>query len=444
MSSADIAAGLRVNATTVSRQLNQFGDRVIKSGAGRSTLWYLSRPLKALGDAHMLPIYRVDTAGSARKIAHLYLVFPANGYLVEYFRENATDGASSKGVEWAYYESLPWWLTDMRPQGFLGRSFANLLRTRGENLNADPRTWSDDEILSVLARYPQDNIGNLLIGEEAYKQWLHSAQPVSMSAAEVAEIAEAIARGEHFGSSTQGEHPKLIACLAGTECIVKFSGQVTQTAVDTVANRWADLLHVEALSSTILNQAIPGMAAINRAFQVNERTFMASQRFDRTTLGGRLGVISLSSLDAEFVGKAEQPWPVIMQALANADIVTEQALVHSKIAWAFGQLIANSDMHLGNLSVLNVRGRPYDLAPIYDMLPMHFAPTSAGDLPTQPRNINLCLQVDRVHWELAHPLALALWQQVIEHPSISDHFKILARLQLSVVKDFAAVIQRMA
>ncbi|WP_113907617.1 type II toxin-antitoxin system HipA family toxin YjjJ [Aliidiomarina celeris] len=443
MSATDIAASLRVNATTVSRQLNRLGERVIRAGAGRSTRWYLPRPLEATGGLYRLPVYRVDKARTVSKIAHLYSVFPAESYLVEYFRENKEQERSETVVEWTYFESLPWWLTDMRPQGFLGRSFANQLRERGELVDADPRMWSEDEILSMLAKHPQEGIGNLLLGEEAYRQWLHLSEAVSISDSEAAERAEAIARGEHFDSSAQGEQPKFIARIAGAECIVKFSGQVDQTEVDTVANRWADLLHVEALTSNVLNHSLPDIAAVNRTFQANGRTFMASERFDRTAKGGRVGVISLSSLDAEFVGKANQPWPVIMQVLANSKIVTEKAVVNSKVVWAFGQLIANSDMHLGNLSVLNVSGRPYPLAPIYDMLPMHFAPTAAGDLPAKPRDITLCLEVERVHWELAYPMALELWQRVIEHPNISDHFKAIARQQFEVVKDFSAVIERM-
>ncbi|RAJ98458.1 type II toxin-antitoxin system HipA family toxin YjjJ [Aliidiomarina maris] len=444
MSAAEIAAGLRVNATTVSRQLNRLGQRVIKTGAGRSTRWYLPRPLAATQGLHMLPVYRVDLAGTVSKIAHLYAVYPAESYLVEYFREGNTDQQPETIVEWTYFESLPWWLTDMRPQGFLGRSFANQLRAKGELIDADPRTWSEDQVLSVLAAYPQDSIGNLLVGEQAYQAWLLRSETLPMSDSEAAERAESIARGEHFNSSAQGEQPKFTACRAGVECIVKFSGRVEHTAMDTVANRWADLLQVEALSSKVLNRSLPDIAADNRSFRENGRTFMASRRFDRTLPGGRVGVISLSSLDAEFVGQANQPWPVIMQALANSNVVTELALVHSKIVWAFGQLIANSDMHLGNLSVLNEVGRPYRLAPIYDMLPMHFAPTSAGDLPMQTRAIGLCSHVSKVHWELAYPMAIELWQQVVQHPGISEHFKVLAQRQLEVVQDFAAVIHRMA
>lgn len=400
ISASELALRLGVNQATVSRHLKVLDAQVLRMGAGRSTRWCLRRPCMANPALFMLPVYRVNELGHALKIAHLYPVFPDGHYVVEYFR--AAESENQK-VEWSYYESLPWWLIDMRPQGFLGRSFARQLRNNNKLLNADPKAWSEDEVLFVLAEYPQDSIGNLLIGEKAYSEWLQREPSASIGYEEAAIIAEAIARGEHFDSSAQGEQPKFTAVLNNIDCIIKFSGAATQTVpaaeIDSVVKRWSDLLHVEALSSQVMNQAIPGIAAINTSFYAGSRTFMASQRFDRLAYGGRAGLISLSSLDAEFVGKASAPWPTIMTALAANKIVTNEALSHTKIVWAFGQLIANSDMHLGNLSVLNKGGRPFALAPVYDMLPMHYAPSAAGDLPLQSRAIQLCPDVEKLHWE---------------------------------------------
>ena len=46
----------------------------------------------------------------------------------------------------------------------------------------------------------------------------------------------------------------------------------------------------------------------------------------------------------------------------------------------FGTLIGNSDMHSGNLSFVAERGRPYNLAPAYDMTPMALAPRTGGGI----------------------------------------------------------------
>ncbi|TVP80016.1 MAG: hypothetical protein EA353_04940 [Puniceicoccaceae bacterium] len=56
----------------------------------------------------------------------------------------------------------------------------------------------------------------------------------------------------------------------------------------------------------------------------------------------------------------------------------------------FGELIANTDMHFGNLSYFLPDEAPYPLAPVYDMLPMQFPPaaparsSSAASSPPSP------------------------------------------------------------
>lgn len=442
MSAAELARGLRVDATTITRRLNRMDSQVIKAGEGRATRWYVRRTLSMLPGIEVLPIYRVDRSGKAEKMARLHIVYPDDSYLVEYFR---VDDASGKAYsEWKFYESLPWWLSDMRPQGFLGRSFAKRLRTGGEPLESDPAKWSEDDVLAVLAKFPQDHVGNLLVGDLAYTGWLQSAQEVAISDQQAGIKAEAIARGEHFDSSAKGEQPKFTTVLSEGECIVKFSGQVTQTEIDSVANRWADLLQAEALAATALNEVVFDLAAHNRAFSAQGRTLLASQRFDRTQCGGRLGVISFSSLDLEFVGKANGSWPELADALHQQGVITEQAVTQCKVAWAFGQLIANSDMHLGNVSALNCGGRPFELAPIYDMLPMHFSPNSAGDLPSTTFNIAVNPNVPKVCWQTAYVAADDFWRRVLASRFISRHFKSLAKQQLQVVEQFADTIKKMA
>ncbi|QTW19162.1 HipA domain-containing protein [Comamonas kerstersii] len=53
--------------------------------------------------------------------------------------------------------------------------------------------------------------------------------------------------------------------------------------------------------------------------------------------------------------------------------------IRSSIWDAFRQLIANTDRHYGNVSLL-WNGKRWELAPCYDMLPMHFMPVQ-GEVP---------------------------------------------------------------
>jgi hypothetical protein len=67
--------------------------------------------------------------------------------------------------------------------------------------------------------------------------------------------------------------------------------------------------------------------------------------------------------------------------LLTAKFVQKPPTEARNLLWAFGTLIGNSDMHSGNLSFVSEHGRPYDIAPAYDMTPMTFAPRSGGGLP---------------------------------------------------------------
>jgi serine/threonine protein kinase HipA of HipAB toxin-antitoxin module len=79
---------------------------------------------------------------------------------------------------------------------------------------------------------------------------------------------------------------------------------------------------------------------------------------------------------------------VVVQRLVAAGHVTPQSQAGAALLWAFGTLTGNTDMHSGNLSFTSLHGRPYQLAPAYDMLPMAFAPRGGGALAdTLPRPI---------------------------------------------------------
>ena len=68
-------------------------------------------------------------------------------------------------------------------------------------------------------------------------------------------------------------------------------------------------------------------------------------------------------------------------------------------------LIGNTDMHHGNLSFISSHGRPYQLAPAYDILPMGFAPKSGGGMVNTLRPALLVEAIDGEIWHDALDLA---------------------------------------
>jgi len=82
-----------------------------------------------------------------------------------------------------------------------------------------------------------------------------------------------------------------------------------------------------------------------------------------------------------------------------------EAAAGASLLYAFGTLIGNADMHNGNLSFIGEHGRPYQLAPAYDMLPMGFAPRSGGALPDEFPSARIHSGVEPETWRQALVLA---------------------------------------
>lgn len=68
-------------------------------------------------------------------------------------------------------------------------------------------------------------------------------------------------------------------------------------------------------------------------------------------------------------------------------------------------LIGNTEMHHGNLSFISHHGRPYHLAPAYDILPMGFAPRTGGAIVNELRPASLPGVISQDIWQEAPGLA---------------------------------------
>jgi hypothetical protein len=211
--------------------------------------------------------------------------------------------------------------------------------------------------------------------------------------------AEAAERGDLPGSSAGGEQPKFVA-FTDRHVLVKFSSP----ADNPVSRRWCDLLAAEHVAAQVLLGA--GIqASRSQLFDIGGRRFLEVERFDRTGNFGRRALHSLSSVEAEFVGDAGSPWPLLAARLAAQGTITAEAAIGASLLYAFGTLIGNADMHNGNLSFVSEHGRPYRLAPAYDMLPMAFAPRSGGSLPDALPSARLHPGVQPEIWRQALSLA---------------------------------------
>lgn len=378
-----IADTLGVSQPTVSRAVKALSADVVRIGAGRSIHYALRDSGRGLGD---VPVYRVSDQGRLGRVGVLVPVRP-DGFVMRY-----DDG------EARYHDGLPWWLADMRPQGFLGRIYAERHAAR---LGLPPRLaeWTDTDALRALIAHGEDVVGNLLLGDVSRERFINAAKLDVLGAEAYPALADAAERGDVPGSSAGGEQPKFVA-FAGRHVLVKFSAQ----ANNPVTRRWRDLMLAEHVAAEVLRASgVP--AARSHLLDVGVRRFLEVERFDRIGESGRRAVYSLASLEAEFVGDATSPWPVLAGRLRLAGVITAEAAEGAALLYAFGLLIGNADMHNGNLSFIGDGAAPYALAPAYDMLPMAFAPRSGGALPDSLPPVRLHASVSATTWRLALQLA---------------------------------------
>lgn len=432
-SAVQLSDWLGVSQPTVSRAVSGLGDDLVRVGAGRSARYALRDAERGLPD---MPVYRVDTQGAIHALGTLVPV-RSQGFVM---RE--AGGATH------HTDGLPWWLFDMRPQGYLGRAYA---QRHGHLLGLPARLaeWSDTHALRALLSHGHDMVGNVLLGDLARERFLGQTAPEPLAISGKAEVyvrlAQEAARGDAPGSSAAGEQPKFMACAHTAQgpahVLVKFS----EAPDSPVSQRWRDLLLAEHLALQTLADA--GVAASRtQVLDHGVQRFLEVQRFDREGALGRRGLISLAALDAEFVGAApgENNWPRLADRLVQQRHIARDAADAAKLLWAYGVLIGNTDMHNGNLSFVTETGRPYELAPAYDMTPMTFAPRSGGGLPDAVPPARFDAAVPGPVWRHAHDLAAQYLARLQTEPRLSADFAPCVAALGQHVRDAAERIARIA
>ena len=415
----------QISGPTLMRAIQALGDQVVTRGKARRAAYAARRALR--GESAPLTLYRIDEKGRGTEAAMLDLIYPAGCAL-----------AFKGEFEWplpgdmhdGWFDGIPYPLDDMRPQGFLGRNFARLNADLLQ-VPADPLDWSEDHVFWALSIFGADQPGNYILGAAAYRRFLASIQdpPHFLDDDQIAESYSEQARAAlNFGvggSSAGGEFPKFTACrMQGdvpVHVIVKFSGDDKSAGTQ----RWADLLVCEHLALRTVADHLDMAAAQSAIHQFDGRTFLEVQRFDRHGMFGRSGVCSWASINAALFGLTAKSWA------SGADHLLQQGMIEQATAQGvrrlchFGQLIANSDMHDGNLAfrpspdgVAGLR-----LAPVYDMLPMHYAPMRGVELPPRQFTPTLPLPSEQQDWQVACAAAIAFWLLAADDVRISAAFR---------------------
>jgi DNA-binding transcriptional ArsR family regulator len=436
LTASDLCAALRISQPTLSRHLARLGGRIIRMGRGRSTRYAMAR--EVAGAESSWPLYTIDSHGRPNLAGVLHALQRGQWYLEQGQPWDALRGGD---FPLGLYPDLPWFVDDLRPQGFLGRAFVRTY-SRALGFPADLRSWSGDHVVSALLRFGQDLQGAFVIGEimltAVQDQVIHppEAAPAAARAQMYPRLAEAMLAGDWPGSSAAGEQPKFVARIRGEDqsvrhVIVKFSGRAGRPE----DRRWADLLAAEHIASALLS-ANGILAAETSLMEADGRVFLESRRFDREGEHGRRGLVSLAALDGAFFGEPHTPWTAAARRLQTAGWLTEEDARRLTILWWFGSLIANTDMHYGNVSLFLDRSRPLTLAPAYDMLPMLYRPDPEGALPERSFNPSPPLPESLGAWIVAVELAEIFWARVSTADSVSGPFRSIGARNREIVEKY--------
>ena len=357
-SAKELMQSLQLSQPSVSRLLKTHNN-IIKIGKARATQYALKRPIRNMG--YQWPVYRIDEQAHIALAGQLIAVYP-HGFVWHDALTNAN----------TLYEGLPWFLWDIRPQGFLGREFKQIHLQLG--LPERLPDWQDDDVLVFLLKFGFVQPSCFIVGDDS-RLALNRLQQDVWTPAEDDGLAQTRA-------------------LYGQE-----AGKVVRQDVA------RDIV------------------------QTGGRTFLEVVRFDRTACLGRKGMVSLDAVSNEFVGH-NKAWDEQAVSLFKLHKINEQDYQTILKVFAFGKMIANEDMHNGNLSFFLGEDFSLNLAPLYDMLPMRFAPNTHGEVVERDIKPTQATLLTQDIWPIVSAWAKYYWLSVSVDVRVSDDFKSIAKAYL--------------
>ncbi len=396
MDSAQLQQALSRSQPGVSRLLATAAGHVLVIGQGRSTRYAWPQPIH--GAAGRQALHWVDASGQVQRFGELS------------FLPGARVHVRGDGFETLTTGKLPWFLTPLRAEGFLGRALA--LRLAPLGLGSAPERWTLEQLLFAALQTP-DPPGAITLGDASFPE---------LPALDLDALSAAVQSTAPCGSWAGGEQAKFLARDDnGHPVLVKFS----PPRGSPFGERWHDLLHAEHIALTLLAEhGVP--VAASRMLHTQRRTGLVSRRFDRVGRHGRLHVVPLWAAHDSFVPGPINHWADSCEALERQRRLPAGSAAQARALLQFGRLIGNTDMHMGNLSLQvqreDIAKARFTLAPLYDMLPMRWRPDpQSGQLWETPFTPNAAETQSA-----AAPLATEFWGRVGSSSDISRPMRELA------------------
>ena len=234
--SKEIQVQTKRSQSAVARQLREMGDSIVKFQDGRTPRY--ASTCNAFGGNDKLPLSIVDAYGNTVLAANIRPLLHG-GFFVEAATGMPPLLLGERGF--GFFDDLPYFLFDLRPQGFLGRKIAEEMASQFDDFPGDPRRWNTNHIGRYLISNGDDLPGNFKFGEQALLRVRR--KPVAVSDDDYPTLADDVMKGVIPGSSAGGEQPKFAAFSGhrSAHVIVKFSPK----GDNEIARRWRDILITE-------------------------------------------------------------------------------------------------------------------------------------------------------------------------------------------------------
>jgi hypothetical protein len=408
---AELQRELKVSQPTLSRVITRLGEQIVRIGSNRNARYALRRELPQIGSSW--PVFAINEEGQASLLGRLHALARDQYWF-----------AATVLLQSELSDGLPFFLQDLWPQGFIGRTVSKRFPELGlpDRIN----DWNDSHVLVYLSQRGDDSIGNILIGDESLRRYLKQFQ-ATPSYIDLRDrdhqypvLADLAIAGTPPGSSAGGEHPKFTAEIGNRDDVRHVLVKFSPIRTDRVSQRWSDLLVAEHIASKSLD-AVGVPANATELVVAGNRMFLEVERFDRSGMRGRIGIASLAAIADHHIGRRDN-WIAAAESLESLGKVSANDAESIRRAATFGQLIGNSDMHFGNLSFFAPWGRELSLAPIYDMLPMMYAPVAGDELPDRQFETALPGAGNLSIWKSMAEAAEEYWREVAAHELISTEF----------------------
>lgn len=406
----DIQAITKLSQATVSRCLKKLDDSLLVLPFSSPNKY----ALPAEDKGYSVQFKEVDEQGNESKLGTVYRL--ANDQYFVDLAEGASKlylGEKGNGL----FDGLPFFLDDLRPQGFLGNLFVKQLADMSDRYPKKLSSWQAKHIFQYLEEYGDDLPGNLKFGVGTYHLPRQPVYPVPYDKYDF--MCEQIKAGVSQESSLGGEQQKftVFSSELNADVLVKY----TSNKNDAVTRRWKDILVTEYHALKIL-AAFKIPAAEIDLIDRDNRFYLVVKRFDRIGFFGRSSMFSLLSIDMEYVGLGEN-WQNIANEMLKLNLLSKSDNNSISILWAFSQLIANTDTHLGNIS-LGIKGDSFNLLPIYDMCTMAIAPKPNSLDPIDFTLPDLdTLNINQDNKSLVLEMAFLFWQRIEKDTRISGEFR---------------------